>query len=258
MDSLARNDENRVINFNAADVGVAMGKMLTSISQSSQNLAHKMTRDERLRFFAMLGQAVQCFQVSSSLKSKKLMDEEEMSLRLSKLQKIPNVIWEMFATEGFLYSAEDLELNKDTLNSWNNQRITSSYVQRGLRFMMDLSFRARNYRFVRATPSLMFWKVSKIPIGPLPLTSMDIQISSAAFQNEARNVMEICLNRRGSQIDPSVALQVEALLVNAPSLSSLRELLNRVIESGRLDVRLFLFFRLLSSLTQTHTQTIRS
>ena len=112
-----------------------MGKMLTSISQSSQNLAHKMTRDERLRFFAMLGQAVQCFQVSSSLKSKKLMDEEEMSLRLSKLQKIPNVIWEMFATEGFLYSAEDLELNKDTLNSWNNQRITSSYV-RGVRALV--------------------------------------------------------------------------------------------------------------------------
>ena len=52
-----------------------------------------------------------------------------MSLRLSKLQKIPNVIWEMFATEGFLYSAEDLELNKDTLKSWNNQRITSSYVR---------------------------------------------------------------------------------------------------------------------------------
>ena len=235
INNVAKNEE-RVLNFDAVDIGVAMGKMLASISQSSKNLAYKMTRDERLRFFAMLGQAVQCFQVSISSKSEKLLDEEEMSLRLSKLQKIPNAIWEIFATEGFLYSAGDLETNKDTLTCWNEQRITSSYVQRGLRFMMDLSFRARNYRFVRATPALMYWNVSKIPIGPLPLTSMDIQISSAAFQNEARNVMEMCLNRRGSQIDPSVTLQVEALLVNAPSLSSLRELLNRVIESGRLDV----------------------
>ena len=111
--------------------------------------------------------------------------------------------------------------------------------------MMDLSFQARNYRYVRAAPALMYWKVvSKIPQGPLPMTSMDVQVSSAAFQNEARNVMETCLSGADTsshqkQIDSSVALQVEVLLLNAPTLSSLRELLNRVIQSGRTNVSSF-------------------
>lgn len=208
-------------------------------------LSRTLTHDERFRFYAFIGQAVQSFHVRFGATPSSALAERDVSY----YQTVPSVVWEIFSNEGNCHDESSSGGSVRVAEQWRADKRASQYVRRGLRFLMNVSFRAKNYRFVRATPALIFWRVvENVPEAPLPLNIAETVLSDRAFMNEKNMILGRLASLADDDEDgagvtsskmPSrspdwfslpefdyIRLQVEALVLNTPNLSSLQSLVD--------------------------------
>eukprot|EP00940_MAST-03C_sp_MAST-3C-sp2_P003043 g3043.t1 len=207
------------ITFDAVKVTESLGKMLVGDGDNGA------TMDDRLRFFAFMGQAFATFNRHD--KGSEGDDKKDASkVYFQSSNAVPDIVWDAFTRP---WNERDAR-SRDDLRDWKSDTIAANYVKSGLRLLMNASFRLCNYKFVRAAPLLMQWDaVAAVPRAPIP-TPQQLEADdrmSSAFADELRMLCAALESPAPKRL--ALDVQLQALVINAPTLGALEPLLKYVM-----------------------------